>query len=101
MSLTYCFDIDGTLCTLEEGAYAKASPILERIAHVNDLYRRGHQIKLFTARGATTGIDWSEFTRLQVESWNLSHHDLLMGKPHADIFVDDKGTNAADYAWVS
>lgn len=101
MASTYCFDIDGTLCSLENGNYARSLPMQERILHVNSLHDAGHTIKLFTARGATTGFDWSDFTRQQVESWGLQCHTLLMGKPHADFFVDDKATSAADYPWGS
>ena len=57
----YAFDIDGTICTNTYGEYEKASPILQRIAFINDLYDSGNKIKLFTARGSTSGIDWYSF----------------------------------------
>lgn len=91
---TFCFDIDGTLCTNSGGDYENAVPFADRIALVNLLAEQGHTIKLFTARGAQSGFDWSSLTARQVESWGLRHHRLLFGKPHADLFIDDKGVEA-------
>ncbi len=96
-SKTFCFDIDGTLCTNTHGDYANALPFTERISHVNRLYAQGHTIKLFTARGATTVMDWLEVTRIQISEWGLMHHELIMGKTHADYFVDDKAIHSDDY----
>ena len=48
------------------------------------------KIVLFTARGAATGIDWRDLTEKQVKAWGLKHHELRFGKPHADIFIDDR-----------
>lgn len=97
--MIYCFDIDGTLCTKTDGRYENAKPFLDRIAVVNALHNAGHTIKLFTARGSTTGIDWRDVTRCQLQQWNVSYHELIMGKPEADIFVDDKAVNADSWAW--
>ena len=57
---------------------------------VNKLYHLGNEIVLFTARGYVTGIDWQEVTRLQMQDWGVKYHELLMGKPNADYYVDDK-----------
>lgn len=97
--LVYCFDIDGTLCSLTDGEYALAQPHAERIAHVNRLVEAGHTVKLFTARGSTTGRDWTELTRRQLDEWGVRYHELLFGKPHADLFVDDKAVGADAYPW--
>ena len=56
----------------------------------NKLYEKGEKIILFTARGAATGIDWKELTKKQLKDWNVKHHELRFGKPHADVFIDDK-----------
>jgi len=61
-------DIDETICTSPpDRNYANATPIQERIEHINDLYDAGHTIIYWTARGATTGIDWREVTEKQFE----------------------------------
>jgi hypothetical protein len=95
--MVYCFDIDGTLCTNTDGEYAKAEPFPEMIAQVNSLFGAGHRILLYTARGATTGIDWRNVTVRQLEAWNVSYHQLFMGKPTADVYIDDKAINLIDW----
>ena len=95
---TYCFDIDGTLCTNTEGNYDTAEPFVERIQKVNKLYAENHTIVLFTARGSTTGIDWRDLTAGQMEKWGVRYHSLLLGKPFADVFIDDKGVSDTDYS---
>jgi hypothetical protein len=97
--LIYCFDIDGTLCTITDGDYARAEPFADRIAMVNALHDAGHVIKLFTARGSTTGIDWRDLTAQQMETWGVRYHELILGKPEADIFIDDKAFNAENWSW--
>ena len=97
--MIYCFDIDGTLCTRTDGDYERAEPFPDRIAVVNALHAAGHVIKLFTARGSTTGIDWRDVTERQMQAWNVRFHVLIMGKPEADIFIDDKAFNADHWHW--
>lgn len=95
--MIYCFDIDGTLCTNTDGDYSLAMPYLEVIAQVNRLYAEGHRILLYTARGSTTGIDWRALTEEQLRRWNVLHHQLQIGKPTADVYVDDKAINLHDW----
>lgn len=97
--MTYCFDIDGTLCSNTDGAYADAEPFPDRIAHVNRLFDEGHRITLFTARGTTTGIDWRPLTEQQMRAWGVLYHELILGKPEADVFIDDKAAHSDDWDW--
>lgn len=99
--LTFCFDIDGTICTQTRGDYQLAIPHLSRIEAVNQLYRDGHTVKLFTARGSKSGLDWRSVTEEQMAKWGVLHHELIMGKPHADLFVDDKACHSDDFDWVA
>jgi len=92
--LTYCFDIDGTLCTNTEGDYESAQPYPDVVAEVNRLHAEGHTIILLTARGSTTGIDWRPTTERQMAEWGVRYHVLYLGKPSADVYVDDKAVNA-------
>ncbi|MDC0076721.1 hypothetical protein OAJ33_00560 [Acidimicrobiaceae bacterium] len=89
--MNYCFDIDGTICTNTNGDYEKAEPFVDRINLVNKLYIEDHKIILFTARGSTTNLDWTELTKQQLKDWGVKYNELIFGKPDADIFVDDKG----------
>lgn len=93
----YCFDIDGTICTNTDGNYEQAIPFREVIEKINALFDKGHKIIFFTGRGSTTGIDWYDFTKKQLEGWQVKYHELIMDKPHADIFVDDKGIQPAEF----
>ena len=95
--MIYCFDIDGTLCDNTDGEYEKAEPYFDIVSQVKVLYDAGHRIILYTARGSTTGIDWRELTENQLCSWGVKYHELVMGKPHADIYIDDKGINIAEW----
>jgi len=94
-----CFDIDGTICTNTNGEYESASPYPERISHINRLLIQGNQVIFFTARGSTTGIDWSELTKSQLKSWGISNPVVFFGKPDADLFIDDKARNSETYMW--
>ena len=97
---TYVIDIDGTICDWEPGRdYTLASPFPDRIKVINELYNKGHTIKYFTARGmGRTNNDQKiahkemyDFTKEQLDSWGVKYHQLFLGKPGADLFIDDKG----------
>jgi hypothetical protein len=94
---SYCFDLDGTLCTNTEGEYAQALPLTERILKVNELYDKGNKILIYTARGTVTGIDWRDLTQKQLDTWGIKHHELRLGKPFADVYVDDRGVSDSDF----
>jgi len=86
----FVVDIDNTICITEGAEYESATPIRSRIAIMNQLYDQGHEIHYFTARGSQTGIDWTEVTRNQLVSWGARFHSVRTGKPHADVYIDDK-----------
>ena len=84
-------DIDETICeSPEDRDYTKAQPIKERIEKINKLFDEGNTIVYWTARGTMTGIDWYQVTQKQFEIWGVKYHDLKMGKPAYDLFIDDK-----------
>ncbi len=97
--MTYCIDIDGTLCTITHGKYESAVPFPAAIARVRAFYEAGHRIVLFTARGTTTGIDWRSLTEKQMKDWGVPYHQLILGKPEADVYIDDRAVSAHD--WMS
>tara|TARA_Y100001937_G_C7062554_1_gene304438 strand:- start:270 stop:593 length:324 start_codon:yes stop_codon:yes gene_type:complete len=98
--MIYCFDIDGTICTLEPNSdYASAKPFPFMIQKINELYDAGHTIKFFTARGCNSGIDHTELTAQQLRDWKVRYHELIMNKkPHYDLLIDDKAVNVE--SWV-
>ena len=85
-------DIDETICFYErERNYSQAVPSHNNISKINKLYDEGNTIIYWTARGATTGIDWTEVTISQLEEWNCKYHELKMNKkPFYDLLICDK-----------
>lgn len=103
--MTYVFDIDGTICTTEDGDYYKSTPITDRINKINKLHDDGHTIIFHTARGMGRTSNnallahrlFFHLTQTQLEDWNVKYHKLFMGKPSGDIYVDDKGKSDIEY----
>lgn len=85
-------DIDDTICnTPKNGDYSKCTPIPENIAKINKLYDKGHTITYWTARGMRKGLDFSEITKKQLDSWGCKYHELRMNeKPAYDLLICDK-----------
>lgn len=102
---TYVFDIDGTICTLTDGDYEKAEPLLDRIAINNKLYDEGKTIIYHTARGMGRFKNdgtraWPQFftfTHKQLLSWGVKFHGLKLGKPAGDVYIDDKGMKDGNF----
>jgi len=99
--MIYVFDIDGTICKTIDGDYNQSEPYADRVAEVNELYHDGHTVLYYTARGmGRTNNDvlesykmFYDLTRRQLDSWGVKYHNLFLGKPAADVYIDDKGIN--------
>ncbi|MBL7813064.1 MAG: HAD hydrolase family protein [Bacteroidetes bacterium] len=80
-------DIDGTICT-EERQFSRpmATPLPGAIQSINKLYSEGHTIILYTAR---TWAEW-EITRHWLQTHGVQYHQLFMGKPVGDVWIDDR-----------
>ena len=103
---TYVFDIDGTICTKDNDQnYDQSIPILDRIMIINKLFDDGNIIIFHTARGMgrhknDRNLAIEEFydmTLKQLASWSVKFHELYLGKPSGDIYIDDKGTRDDDF----
>lgn len=99
MPMIYCFDIDGTICTsVEDSQYTQARPHSHVVGEINRLYDEGHTIKIMTARGSVSGIDYADLTERQLHEWGVKYHELIMNaKPHAHLFVDDRAINVESW----
>ena len=104
--MIYVFDIDGTICTKAvEFDYDGSRPLKDRIALVNKLYENGNTIIFQTARGmgrfendAQKAIEtFYDMTAAQLDAWGVKYHQLFLGKPAGDIYVDDKGVRDVDF----
>ena len=95
-------DIDETICHTNGEKhlardYTTAVPIMENIAAVNRLFNEGHEITYWTARGTVSGVDWYDTTKKQLEAWGAKHHNLILGKPAYDLYIDDKSINTRSW----
>ena len=104
--MKYIIDIDDTICEKPENSdYESSYPKLHRIAKINKLYDVGHHITYFTARGMGRSKDnpaiayeeCYEITKQQLTRWGAKFHRLVMGKPYADLYIDDKGITDRDF----
>ena len=91
----FCIDIDGTLCT-EGTKYENVQPIQKVIDKINHLYEN-NTIILHTARGASSGYNWKPLTEKQLNQWGVKYHNLIMGKPYADYYIDNKAINVLEW----
>lgn len=95
--MNYMVDIDGTICYTVNSNYENSIPNKDRIKHFNRLYDEGNEIHYWTARGANSHKDWSQFTVRQLEEWEVKYTSVRFHKPHYDIWIDDKAKNADEY----
>ena len=80
-------DLDGTICT-EEKTYSRslAKPMDKAKETIEKLYNEGHIIIIYTSRS------WMEYE--MTVDWlgknNIKYHQLIMGKPIGDYWIDDR-----------
>ncbi len=94
----FCFDLDNTICTTNKSNYKSSKPNKKAIRTVNQLYRKGFMIKIYTARYMGRNSEnvnlakkqGRKLTVKQLKNWNVSYHKLIFGKPSFDILIDDK-----------
>ena len=100
--LTLCFDIDGVIAekTLNND-YSSAKPVNDVIKIIDEIFDNGHEIILHSARGSKTGIDWKDVTYAQLQKWGVKYNELHLGKPFADIYIDDRFMNMEDLSKIS
>lgn len=80
-------DLDGTICTEEKiFSRALAKPLPNAAEYINKLYDQGHTIIIYSAR------TWMEFemTTDWLKKNNIKYHQLVLGKPIGDVWIDDR-----------
>lgn len=96
--IIFCFDLDNVICTTKKNNYNSSKPNKKAINLINNLYNKGYYIKIFTARfmgrnnqnQRKARLQGFNLTSTQLIRWKILYHELIMGKPSYDIFVDDK-----------
>ena len=106
---TIAFDLDDVLCYRPEGyehlgpeKYDHCKPYSGNIDLVNSLYEDGYKIVIYTARGMSQfkGNVLLIYSKLysktiqQLDGWGLKYDQLVMGKIHYDLLIDDKALNS-------
>jgi uncharacterized HAD superfamily protein len=93
--MTLCFDFDGTICETEfkDGVYNILKINEDVVAMVNKLHKEGHTIIIFTAR------HWDKLanTMSQVGQIGINYDSLVMGKPVADFYIDDRALRPDEF----
>ena len=108
MNKIVAFDLDDVLCYRVSNSggrvekYKKCLPIKEMIDIANQCYDRGDRVIIYTARGMTSFAgnthdiysNLYDLTKKQLKKWGVKHHQLIMGKAHYDVLIDDKAINS-------
>ena len=86
-------DMDGTICS-EERTYSRclAKPKKNAKETINSLYEQGHTIIIYSAR---TWVEY-EMTVDWLKRYGIKYHQLIMGKPIGDIWIDDRAFQFED-----
>ena len=93
-----CFDLDNVLCRTIQNNYKESIPLKKNISVVNDLYKKGYCIKIFTARymgrnkenAIKAKQQGQTLTKMQLKRWRVNYNQLIFGKPSFDVYIDDK-----------
>jgi len=103
------FDLDDVICFRPTGyehlgpdKYAYCEPYEESIELINSLHDDGYKIIIYTARGMSqfSGNIIEIYSKLynqtndQLKLWGVRYHQLIMGKIHYDVLIDDKALNS-------
>ena len=93
---TYCFDIDDTILYSgidDAGEYKLVGENTELINKINELFDSGNIIIIHTGR------HWNhlQITIDQLKKVGLKYHTVKLGKPVADLYIDDKAITPEDF----
>lgn len=108
---TIAFDLDDVICYRSKGYehlgpnkydYCKSNQSVVDL--VNSLYDKGNKIIIYTARGMSqykgnVALIYSELyskTIQQLNDWGLKYDQLVMGKIHYEVLIDDKALNSSN-----
>lgn len=94
--MRFCIDIDDTILFSdidEKGEYHLKNYDRLIVEKINQLYDSGHTIILWTGR------HWNHLhiTIEQLNGAGIKYHSLLLSKPVADFYIDDKAIKPFDF----
>ena len=101
--LTFCFDIDGTLCPIKkkEEEYIDLVPFPEMLAKLREYKEGGAKIVLFTSRNMNSyngnigliNANTAKVLLQWLDKWDMPYDEIIYGKPwpgHHGFYVDDR-----------
>jgi len=103
------FDLDDVLCYRKSGVehlgpkkYEHCVPISKNINLLNSFHQEGYKIVIYTARGMSQFKgdvkriydELYDQTASQLDFWGVNYDQLVMGKIHYDVLIDDKALNS-------
>lgn len=95
---TIAIDIDGTICT-EERTFERslALPLKHAVEALRLLRENNNTIVLYTARG------WEQYrmTKAWLDDHGFVYDQIIMGKPIADIWIDDRARRFEGWATLN
>jgi len=112
MNKTVAFDVDDVLCfrdetlpvesTIGPKKYEGCRPNPDKIQLLNDCYDEGYTIVLYTSRGMgqfkgdgkQCEKELREVTIRLLDEWGAKYHQIVFGKIHFDLLIDDKVRNS-------
>lgn len=102
---TIVCDLDDTICVTTTHDWENAEPIWPTIVKLNELYDKGWQIVILTARGQVscegdTDKAANKYKQI-IENWLAKHgvkyHILSFSKYLGAIYIDDKGLSPEEF----
>ena len=112
--LTFCFDIDGTLCPIKkkEEAYIDLVPYPEMVERIRYYKEGGARIVLFTSRNMNSykgnigliNANTAKVLLEWLEKWQIPYDEIIYGKPwpgHKGFYVDDRTVRPDEFLKLS
>ena len=87
-------DLDGTICT-EEKTFSRSLAKVKKGAKeaIQKLFNEGHIIIIYSAR---TWMEY-EMTYDWLRKNKIPFHQLILGKPIGDVWIDDRAINFTNW----
>jgi len=103
---TMVVDVDDTILTTTDRDYANSRPIAPVVNKLREAKSLGWHIILFTARGMGRSNGNIDLVKNEVfnevssfcEKWNVPYDEIMVGKPWAAMYVDDKAVTPKQFA---
>ena len=106
VEMTIVIDVDDTILTTENRDYPNSKPIVQVIEKLREARSKDWRIILHTARGMGRSNGNIELVREAVIDeitsfcckWNIPYDEIIIGKPWAAMYVDDKAVTPMEFA---